>query len=221
MPLKPRLSVEEKVEIVEKYVSGSFSMRGLRQEYGLSRTSLDDWIRLYKARGVSGLTPSTQFRKYSRETKRLAVEEYLAGVSTQGEICTKYDITDRRMLRQWIKVYNSHGDFKPLNHGDEVYMTKERKITLEERIDIVSHCIANNKNYGATATQYNITYNQIYGWVKKYELGGPQGLVDRRGNRKDSNPMTEIEKLQAQLKLKEAENLRLQTENDLLKKLDV
>jgi regulator of replication initiation timing len=33
--------------------------------------------------------------------------------------------------------------------------------------------------------------------------------------------MTEVEKLQARLKLKEAENLRLRMENDLLKKLEV
>jgi regulator of replication initiation timing len=32
--------------------------------------------------------------------------------------------------------------------------------------------------------------------------------------------MTEVEKLRAQLKLKEAENLRLQMENELLKKLE-
>jgi len=32
--------------------------------------------------------------------------------------------------------------------------------------------------------------------------------------------MSEVEKLHAQLKLKKAENLRLQMENDLLKKLE-
>lgn len=99
-------------------------------------------------------------------------------------------------------------------------MTKGRKTTLEERIEIVSHCIANNKDYGKTIEQYSVSYQQVYGWVRKYEKDGADGLDDRRDKRKDETSMTEIEKLKAQLKLKEAENMRLQMENELLKKLE-
>ena len=67
---------------------------------------------------------------------------------------------------------------------------------------------------------YKVSYNQIYSWVRKYEKNGPDGLADLRGKRKKEAAMTEVEKLRAQLKLKEAENLRLQMENDLLKKLE-
>lgn len=65
-----------------------------------------------------------------------------------------------------------------------------------------------------------MSYQQIYGWVRKYEKDGVDGLTDRRGKRKDKASMTEVEKLRAQLKLKDAENLRLQMENELLKKLE-
>ena len=98
-------------------------------------------------------------------------------------------------------------------------MTKGRKTTQEERIEIVCHCIANNKDYGKTIERYSISYQQIYGWVKKYEHSGINALTDRRGKRKAETSMTEIEKLRVQLKLKESENMRLQMENDLLKKL--
>jgi len=84
---------------------------------------------------------------------------------------------------------------------------------------MVSHCIANNKDYGKTIEQYGVSYQQIYGWVRKYEKDGAGGLADRRGKHKDVASMTEVERLKAQLKLKEAENLRLQMENELLKKL--
>ena len=99
-------------------------------------------------------------------------------------------------------------------------MAKGRSTTLEERIEIVSHCIANNKDYGKTVERYGVSYQQVYGWVSKYEKVGSDGLIDRRGKRKDISSMTEVEKLHAQLKLKEAENLRLQMENELLKKLE-
>jgi len=103
--------------------------------------------------------------------------------------------------------------------GGAINMTKGRETTLEERIEMVSHCIANNKDYGKTIEQYGVSYQQIYGWVRKYEKDGAGGLADRRGKHKDVASMTEVERLKAQLKLKEAENLRLQMENELLKKL--
>jgi len=96
---------------------------------------------------------------------------------------------------------------------------KSRDTTLEERIEIVSYFIANNLDYVKTIEQYSVSYHQIYRWNMKYEQYGVEGLADRRGKRKDESSMSEIEKLQAQIKLKEAENLRLQMENDLLKKL--
>jgi transposase len=99
-------------------------------------------------------------------------------------------------------------------------MAKGRSTTLEERIDIVSHCISNNKDYSKTIEQYSVSYQQVYSWVRKYEKGGVEGLIDRRGKRKAEASMTEMEKVLAQLKLKEAENLRLQMENELLKKLE-
>lgn len=98
-------------------------------------------------------------------------------------------------------------------------MTKGRKTTQEERIEIVSDCIAHDKDYGRAVEQFDVSYQQIYSWVRKYEEHGVDSLSDRRGKRKDEASMSEVEKLQAQIKLKEAENYRLKMENDLLKKV--
>jgi transposase len=123
-------------------------------------------------------------------------------------------------VRDWIKKYNSYEDFKQPNNGGVIYMVKSRKTTLDERIEIVSHCISNNKDYGKTIEKYGVSYGQIYGWIRKYEQDGADSLTDKRGKRKDEATMTETEKLRAQLKLQKAENLRLQMENELLKKLE-
>lgn len=98
-------------------------------------------------------------------------------------------------------------------------MTKPRKTTQDERVEIVIHCIANDKDYGKTIEKYGVSYGQVLNWVKKYEKDGVEGLLDGRGRRKDESELTELEKLQTQLKRKEAENLQLQMEVDLLKKL--
>lgn len=98
-------------------------------------------------------------------------------------------------------------------------MTKGRKTTLEERIEIVSHCIANGKDYGATIEKYQVSYQQLYNWVRKYEEHGAEGLSDKRGKRKPESEMTEMERLRAENKLLQAENRHKEMEIDILKKL--
>ena len=220
MPQKGRLPAVEKIKIVESYLSGEMGISQIETKYGIHNSTVDEWVRRFKARGAIGLCETNSKRKYEPALKIQAVEAYLAGQGSIRDICVKYDISDRKMLRQWIQCYNSHEDFRQPNNGGAIYMAKGRNTTLEERIEIVSHCIATNKDYGKTIEQYGVSYQQVYGWVRKYEKDGVDGLVDRRGKRKDESHMSEVEKLRAQLKLKEAENLRLQMENELLKKLE-
>jgi transposase-like protein len=202
------------------YLRGEMGRTEIISRYGIGLTTFRDWLRLYKMRGIQGLIPVNKWQKYSPELKLKAVNEYLSGGGSQADICLKYNISQRGSLRDWIKWYNDHEDFKQRNSGEAIYMVKGRKTTKNERIEIVSYCIAHNKDYGKTIEKYGISYQQIYGWVRKYENEGADGLTDCRGKRKDESVMNEVEKLRAQLKLKDAENLRLQMENDLLKKLE-
>jgi transposase-like protein len=205
---------------VEAYLTGEMGSGEIHDTYGVSNQGLYDWVRLYQTRGPEGLHETKKWRKYAPETKVRAVEEYLSGTLSLREVCAKYDVTRHNSLLKWIKQYNGHKDFKQPNAGGAVYMAKGRETTLEERIEMVSHCIAGNKDYGATTERFGVSYQQIYCWVRKYERGGPDGLVDRRGKRKGEASMNEVDRLRAQLKLKEAENQRLQMENELLKKLE-
>lgn len=220
MPQKSGNQSERKIELVKKYLGGEIGATRIVQELGITESTLRRWVISYKAFGAEGLIPQAKSRKYSPDLKLKVVQEYLSGGSSMKGLCLKYAISDEHIVRRWVKKYNSHEDFKQPNNGGAIYMAKGRNTTLEERIEIVSHCIANNKDYGKTIEQYEVSYQQIYGWVRKYESDGTDGLVDRRGKRKDQTSMTEVEKLRAQLKFKEAENLRLQMENELLKKLE-
>jgi transposase-like protein len=186
MPRKPRVSPEEKASIVEKYINGEAGKNAILFQHKIGWTTLRDWVRLYKTRGAEGLTPAARNRKYAPETKRAAVLEYLSGTASQNDICVTYNISRRSMLQNWIKRYNSHGDFKEPNTGGAIYMDKGRKTTAGERVEIVSFCIAKDKDYGATIEKYGVSYQQIYTWVRKYEQNGAEGLIDRRGKRKDA-----------------------------------
>ena len=64
-------------------------------------------------------------------------------------------------------------------------MTKGRKTTQEERAQIVAFCIEHGKDYALTMETYQVSYQQVYSWVRKYEASGVDGLVDRRGKLKN------------------------------------
>ena len=159
-------------------------------------------------------------KKYSAELKKQAVRSYLKGEGSLRKICEQYKILDNKQLRNWIKWYNGHREFKERSSAKgEGYMTKGRKTTQEERAEIVAFCIEHNKDYGLTVETYNVSYQQIYAWVRKYEEGGVDKLKDNRGRSKPVEEMTEVEKLKAEMKILEAKNRQLEIENAFIKKL--
>lgn len=161
-----------------------------------------------------------QNKKYSVELRTQAVEAYLRGEGSQREICKKFEILDAHTLRDWILWYNGHREIKERSSArGEIYMTKGRKTTQEERAEIVAFCIEHNKDYGLTVETYHVSYQQIYAWVRKYEEGGVDKLKDNRGRTKPVEEMTEVEKLKAEMKILEAKNRQLEIENAFIKKL--
>lgn len=77
-----------------------------------------------------------------------------------------------------------------------------RKTTLEERKEIAEYCISHGRDYKNTAALYDVSYSQVYTWVKKYTVDGDAGLEDRRGHHKTDDEVDELERLRR-------ENLRL------------
>nr|WP_157050008.1 helix-turn-helix domain-containing protein [Thalassobacillus sp. C254] len=53
-------------------------------------------------------------------------------------------------------------------------MTKGRKTTWKERIEIVQHCLATGRDFAGTAAEYGVSYNQVYQWVRKFESGNEE-----------------------------------------------
>jgi len=159
-------------------------------------------------------------KRYSEEQRIAAVEAYLRKEGSQKEICRKYGILDAHTLRDWILWYNGHKKMKRRNTAKgEIYMTKGRKTTQEERTEIVAFCIEHGKDYGLTVEKYKVSYQQIYTWVRKYEKKGVRGLTDRRGKAKSEEEMTETDRLRQENKILQAKLKDQEMEIALLKKL--
>lgn len=214
------ISYEKKVEAVEKYIRGEGSPGSIAREYGVNESTIRQWQMKYDSMGPSSLTALHSNSKYSVELKTAAVEAYLREEGSLLDICLRFNVRSTKQLRDWIKVYNGHKDLRASHgRGREIYMTKGRLTTLDERIEIVSYCIAEGKDYGAAIEKYGVSYQQIYSWVRKYESKGVDGLIDKRGKHKSPDEMTDFQRLQAENKMLKAENRQKEMEIAVLKKL--
>ena len=217
---KAKYSVEERLAWVTRILSNEITIKQAARMSGINDMTIIDWLRLYEVEGIQGLVSQSHNRSYPVELKRMAVEEYLAGGISLRQICKKYKVRDIHLLREWIKRYNSGKSFgRKMSGGSR--MKKARKTSQEERIQIVKACMERGFDYGATALEYKVSYQQVYTWVQKYKELGEAGLEDRRGKRTASQtPRTEIEELRIKIAQLEHEKYMLQMERDVLKKLD-
>jgi len=200
-------------------LNGSRSIQDIHTKYKIRLYAFYKWRYNYETYGVDGLRESRTWKKYSRELKEQIVLEYISGKYSQGELVKKYGLTDKTVLKRWINNYNSHREVTAKPKGMRKSMAKGRSTSFKERIEIVQYCINYNNNYQQAADTYQVSYQQVYQWVKKYESGGENALQDARGKKSEAE-LTPEEKMKLEMKRLEAENERLRAENAFLKKLE-
>ena len=220
MRRKSKYSYEIKLQVVREYESGKYTLKNICNKLNITYKTAQDWWMIYQSQGEEGLKETHTHRKWDKNIKLAAVNDYLSGVGSLSDICKKYKISSKSILISWIKVYNdSHKELKTTNAGGNMLMTKGRKVTFDEKVEIVQYCIANSRNYYAAMEKYNISYQQIYSWIHKYDKGGIDALVDRRGKAKPESELTDMDRLRLENKMLEAKNIELEMEVRLLKKL--
>lgn len=212
-------SAAEKIAILQELDTSQATLLDVANKYDINRTSLKEWRHRYELYGYEGLGVRTHNKNYSTELKLQAVQDYLSGKYSQYQIIDKYKIASRTQLRSWINKYNSHSSLKSYDNGGAHAMTKGRSTDWKERLDIVLYCISHNHDYQNTSEKYQVSYHQVYQWVKKYEDGREDSLKDGRGRKKATEELSEADLQKFAMKKLEYENERLRAENALLKKL--
>lgn len=211
-----RYSVEEKLYYIG-LVDQGMRPRAVRKWFGVHNSQLAQWIERYQAAGIEGLKPRS-YQSYTSEFKLRIVTEYLDGHTSYPKLCRQYDISNPGVIAQWVARYNGG---KLLNTTRRQLIVKNgRNTTQLERIEITQWVIANKMNYIGAVTKFDVSYGQVYSWVKKFKQGGDEALVDHRGHDKeDHGQLTESEKQQLEIKRLKARLEMVSTENAILKKL--
>ena len=132
----------------------------------------------------------------------------------------KYNIRGNDTVRQWVLLYNANKELKDYCPNREVYMADaRRKTSIEERKEIVKYCIEHRLDYKGTANLYDVSYSQVYSWVKRYNSNGEEGLKDRRGQHKTDNEVDELERLRRENARLKRQLLEKNMLTELLKKV--
>lgn len=219
MGRKSKYSSEVKLEIIEAYLNGEKSALQLAFEYDIARCVIYVWINKYKKYGIDIFKDMKRNSRYTKEFKHMVVQEYIEGVDSSEGLALKHGIPALSTVLNWVEDYNNHIELKDYDPKGEVYMVDRRKTSLEERVEIVEYCLKHNREFKNAAEVYQVSYSQVYQWVKKYELEGQEGLLDRRGKPKSQESLSEVEKLQKKIDQLEKQLELKENENTLLKKV--
>ena len=213
---KSRFTPEFRAMVSEEYLSGRASCSELSEKYNIDPMTVYRWAQRYKKNGITAFIRGEGNTSYTAEFKQFCVELYINGEMSVDEIVAEYNISSDSVLKRWIKQYNANKELKDYLPNREVYMAEaRRKTTKEERKEIVKYCISHNYDYKNTANLYDVSYNQVYSWVKKYNAMGEDGLTDKRGRHKTDDEVDELERLR-----RENQRLKRQLEeNDMLVQL--
>jgi len=166
MTKRTKYTAEEKYEILNSYDNGIGTIKEIANKYKINRATFYNWKYNYSNYGIDRLRESKTFKGYSKELKELAVKDYISEKYSQREVVDKYKISNISVLQRWTNKYNGHREIKATTKGMSQSMTKGRGTSLKERIEIVYYCIAQSNDYKQAAEVYNVSYGQVYQWVK-------------------------------------------------------
>ena len=220
MSRKPKYSKELKIDTAKRYLNGEGSYISLSKEIGADSSIIYGRILKYKKYGDEAFDTSTTNTPYTKEFKEKVVLAYLHGEGSYAELAIQFNISSRSVINTWVKSYNAHIELKDYIPGGDICMTKSRKVNQGERLEIVKYCMEHDLDYKATAKIYEVSYANIYNWVKKYKELGEAGLGDKRGVHKSDEEVDEVELLKRQLKKYQHQLEMSQLEVRLLKKAE-
>ncbi|MFJ2047912.1 helix-turn-helix domain-containing protein [Paenibacillus marchantiae] len=220
MSKRSRVSLEGKLRAVKQCIAFKSSPNQEAKQLGCSAYTVRKWIWKYKEEGLRRLVESRTWNAYSNELKQAAVQDVLSGRCSIEKAIQTYRISSRSVLSKWISKYTQEIVWKNnLQDKGRSHMKKGRKTTFEERIEIVKYTLTHELDYQKVAQKYDVSYSQVYAWVRKYKTGQEEALRDHRGYKKPVEKLNEQEQLKLRIKELEARNEYLEMENAFAKKL--
>ena len=215
----PSYSTMDKLKLLKGYQDSEASLKVYADTHAVYDQTLKRWIKQFLLYDLAGIRQRKSNHRYSFKTKINAVKDYQAGLS-RAQVLEKYDIRSFSQLNQWTIQYNKD-ELKP---SRKRVRNMGRKVDFEEKKQIVQWVLDHGRNYQAAAKKFDVSYQRVYAWVRKYlQAGDWDALIDNRGKRKAPiapAEMTELERLKAENEALRQKNHRMELEIAFAKKLN-
>ena len=111
---------EFRAMVSQEYLDGLGSYDSLAAKYQIGSTQLREWIAKYRQHGLSAFQSTKGNAPYSSEFKTLCAEAVLSGQGSVDDIVAKFNISSRKVLRDWISMYNANRELKDYDPKREV-----------------------------------------------------------------------------------------------------
>lgn len=120
--------------------------------------------------------------KYSFEFKVKIVLEYLSGKISFQQLANKYDIPDKKPIRQWLNAYKNFG-IEGLKRS-----RKNNSYDVEFKLKAITIYETSEKSYQELANELGLKNPSLITiWRKKYHEEGIGGLSQKQGRPPLSN----------------------------------
>jgi transposase len=131
-----KYSFEQKVTVVQEYLSGSLSQRSLAEKHNINESMVAKWIKKVQTNGYEALKVSHQKRYFDGQAKLDILNYKTTNNLSRREVARHFSIEDS-MLYQWEQKFKL-GGIEALNikQGRPPKMTKPKKvkpIPIDER----------------------------------------------------------------------------------------
>ena len=177
MGRKSKYSADFKLMIIHEAETSGITKTS--KKYSLSDHTIRTWKFIYKYQGIQGLELIHSNNTYSKEYKASLVEEYQKSDEKLEEFAIRHGLRGRTQLSQWIMGYNE-SILEDHRSGKRDSGMKGRKTTFDERLEIIEQLIRHGVDCNRVAEHYNVSYNQVYGWCRKYtERGNNPNSLDQ------------------------------------------
>lgn len=201
---RSKFTALEKLKLLEDYQLSVLPRTTYARQHGISQDTFKQWLTRYKRDGLEGLKEAKRNNHYSRSLKHTVVFAYLNGEGTFTELADRYGLRTATQAKNWVTKYNED---KPLTASPsrKQVPTMRKKITFEERIEVVEYVVKHKHSYAEAAEHFQVSYQQARSWVLKVKNGGYEALVDNRGHHKDESELTDLDKANIRIRQLEAE----------------
>jgi len=208
-------SLEDRTKAVELYFKYGGSVAAVARELGYpGKTTLRQWIKLYKSTGTLRDGHQDRAVKYSKEQKQAAVDYYLEHKRGLRWTVRALGYPKRESLRKWVN--EATPDRRRLHAGRSLQTKVE--FTPEQKLAAVLDLGTRDGPALEVAEKHGVTQAALYKW--KSALLGKERPVGKRGKHKLSEDKEALEarakSLKEQVETLEKQVYRLRLEKDVL-----